>query len=209
MQGLFDSPYLRDFVFGGRWWQAIDQKVRPGKYDWSAWSPLKKLTYVKNALVSAVQLVTSGQASDVESILQNAIAQVEIDESWNVWKSRNSNFVAMMKEAQKEADTVNSLLHRMQSGDPVSENIINSFHFKYITSETLTNLFYAATPAATNINTTAIQSTGAAFGSGIVDFVKQNPVPAAIAGGLLVIGIIVFIPRNNQGLNNIQTKQLK
>lgn len=208
MQGFFDSPYLRDFVFGGRWWQAIDQKVRPGKYDWSAYPPLKKLSYVKNALVSAVQLVTSGQATDVESVLQNAIAQVEIDESWDVWKNRNSNFVAMMKEAQHEADLVNSLQRKMQSGEPVSEHIINSFHFKYITPETLTNLLYAAAPA-TNINTTAIQSKSAAFGSGIVDLVKQNPIPAAIVGGLLVIGIIAFRPRNNQGLSNIQNKQLK
>jgi len=197
---------IRDFVFGGRWWQPIDKRIRPDLYDWSAYSPLKKHELVKNTLFAAVKMVLAGEAASVEDVLRSAIAKVEIGESWPEWKSKNPGFVDMMHQAQQETDSVNNLIAAVQSGQDVSIRLRN-LHFQYIDKNTLNSLLSVSSNVMAASTTQSSFRNNAAFGGGFIEMIKRNPTYAALGGAALFIGIIAFSSAG-KGQNYIQTKQL-
>lgn len=200
---------IRDFIFGGRWWQPIDKKIRPDLYDWSAYSPLKKQELVRSTLVEAVQMVLAGEAITVEDVLRSAIAKVEIGESWQEWKSKNPRFVTMMHQAQHEVEIAGNLMAAAQSGQDISIRLKN-LHFQYISKSTLNNLLLSASSfnTATTTNTPTTYPDNAAFGSDIITTIMHNPTYAVLAGAALFIGIITFSPSGSKGQTYIQTREL-
>jgi len=195
---------IRDFIFGGHWWQPIDKRIRPDLYDWSAYTSMQKHEFVKNSLLAAVKMVLAGEAVNVEDVLRSAIAKVEIGESWTEWKSKNPGFVNMMHQAQHEIDIVNNLIAAFQSGQDISIRLKNQ-HFQYIDKNTLNSLFISF--SSFNVNHSSSHSNHAAFGSDIINTIKHNPTYAVLAGAALFIGIIAF-SSSGKGQHYIQTRQL-
>ena len=78
---------------------------------WSGFSSSEKIQYVNEAIVVAKEAVRQGQANTIEQSVQVLIAQVELDESWDEWKSKNQSLVVLINQAQLdiESEQKNSL----------------------------------------------------------------------------------------------------
>jgi len=197
---------IRDFIFGGHWWQPIDKRIRPDLYDWSSYSPLQKQEFVKNALLKAVRMVLAGEAVNVEDVLRSMIAKVELGESWQEWKRKNPGFVHNMKQAQHDVDTANNLIAATRRGEDVTLRLQN-LHFQYINKNTLNSLLSSISDINTT-NTQLSQPYNAAFGRNITGIISNNPAYALLAGAALLIGILAF-SSSGKGRHYIQTRSLK
>lgn len=72
------------------------------KDTWSGWSQAEKQEYVRQGIIAAKEMVRQGQAATVEQGMMTVIAQVELDESWEVWKQRNPTETQWIYQAETE-----------------------------------------------------------------------------------------------------------
>ncbi len=180
---------------------------KKGKKDaWSSMSWSEKEEYVRAALKQAILNYVQGDVVSVENYLKQAIAQVEHDESWGLWKSRNTYYVQLMNEATKEANALLNIINDISKGKDVTFRL-NHFYSKFLSRNEVSQLIGSYQPANGGTdNKNQITGQSAAFGYGVFDWIKNNPLPSALIAGTLFLSGLLFFNSNNN--NDLVSKQL-